>query len=93
MNQVLSKPVEVKILKKLVSHLGYLDHLELQRMQSIKDKQINQLIQYIDRSKELDVEKRENKFLEYVTQRIEEDQMKQYITKVKTVTNINMWFI
>ena len=67
MNQVLSKPVEVKILKKLVSQLGYLDHLELQRMQSIKDKQINQLIQYIDRSKELDVEKRENKFLEYVT--------------------------
>ena len=28
MNQVLSKPVEVKILKKLVTQLGYLDHKE-----------------------------------------------------------------
>jgi hypothetical protein len=84
MNQVLSKPVEVKILKKLVSQLGYLDHIELQRMQSIKDKQINQLIQYIDKSKCLDIEQRENKFLEYVNQKIEEDQMKEYISRVKT---------
>ena len=88
MNQVLSKPVDVKVLKHTVTKLGYLNQAKDEE-KNLNEKHFTTLIKYIDKQNILNSSQVFHKLVEYVEPN--DQQEEEFILQsVKTIMNINM---
>ena len=73
MNQVLSKPVDAKVLKQTINKLGYLNQAQDEE-KNLNEKHFTTLIKYIDKQNILNISQVFHKLVEYVRPNDQQDE-------------------